>query len=392
MRANRRSGRIAKEVPILLLGTDTTGKVFSEETKTVVLSRHGAGIISRYVFAPDEVLTMRLLGTQEEAEIRLVGKIGGESGEHVYGVAFVDTELGFWPIEFPPAEVTEAEVPAVFFECSFCHSRQSIEPAEIEEDVYNVNGSVLRACKTCGRSTPWTQATDQTGENLSGSDAVSASSAAHIASITSSSAQLPKKSQEPLSPLSPKQGPSWDGENTPGSISTSSRHTSLVSHTNTAFSPYSNTALQTLPTAAVQTATRESSRQVRKIAEAGATEDSAVAKFSHGDEVLSGSQKSPQPVDANGRRINRRKHTRVRVTFSACIRDAIHSDDIVECENVSKGGLCFHSRKQYAVGAKVEIAAPFAPGEPALFVAAEIKRVEELVGTNSFRYGAAYLK
>jgi len=40
----RRSSRIPKEIPILLVGSDMEGKVFSEQAKTVLLSRHGAGI------------------------------------------------------------------------------------------------------------------------------------------------------------------------------------------------------------------------------------------------------------------------------------------------------------------------------------------------------------
>lgn len=74
----RRSGRIWEEVDIVLLGTDTTGKVFSEQTKTSVLGRHRAGVVSRYRFAPDEVLTLRIPDSNKEAEIRLVGENGGE--------------------------------------------------------------------------------------------------------------------------------------------------------------------------------------------------------------------------------------------------------------------------------------------------------------------------
>jgi hypothetical protein len=55
----RRSGRVAKEISILLFGTDTSGHVFSEETRMVVLSRHGAGILSRPKLAADEILTLR---------------------------------------------------------------------------------------------------------------------------------------------------------------------------------------------------------------------------------------------------------------------------------------------------------------------------------------------
>jgi hypothetical protein len=44
----RRSGRVSVAVPILIIGSDAEGRVFSEETHTVVLSRHGAGIVSQY--------------------------------------------------------------------------------------------------------------------------------------------------------------------------------------------------------------------------------------------------------------------------------------------------------------------------------------------------------
>ena len=42
----RSSGRIPKQIPILLIGSDLDGKVFSESTNTVLLSLHGAGIVS----------------------------------------------------------------------------------------------------------------------------------------------------------------------------------------------------------------------------------------------------------------------------------------------------------------------------------------------------------
>lgn len=63
----RRSGRISREIPIVLLGTDTSGRVFSEQTQTPVLSLHGAGILSRYKFAPHEVLTLRLAGFKSQS-------------------------------------------------------------------------------------------------------------------------------------------------------------------------------------------------------------------------------------------------------------------------------------------------------------------------------------
>jgi hypothetical protein len=97
-------------------------------------------------------------------------------------------------------------------------------------------------------------------------------------------------------------------------------------------------------------------------------------------------------LDANGRPINKRRHVRITVSFSACVHHPAHADEVVECENVSKGGVCFHSLQQYGLDSLIELAAPFSPGEAALFVPAQIKRVEALSGGLVFRYGVEYVK
>jgi hypothetical protein len=71
----RRSGRITLAVPILLIGSDSVGKVFSEQTHTVMLSLHGAGIVSRYRLVAEQQLVLREKATNREAEIRVVGEI-----------------------------------------------------------------------------------------------------------------------------------------------------------------------------------------------------------------------------------------------------------------------------------------------------------------------------
>ena len=111
----RRSGRIAKEIHILLFGTDTSGHIFSEETSTVVLSRHGAGIVSRHKVAADEVLTLRLSGTSAEAGVRLVGQMGQETRGYTYGVKFLDSDLDFWELKFPAPLQWHSDPDAVAF-------------------------------------------------------------------------------------------------------------------------------------------------------------------------------------------------------------------------------------------------------------------------------------
>ena len=54
--------------------------------------------------------------------------------------------------------------------------------------------------------------------------------------------------------------------------------------------------------------------------------------------------------------------------------------------------MCFHSLQVYPLDSLIEVAAPFSPGETALFVPAQIKRVETLSGGLVFRYGVEYTR
>ena len=89
---------------------------------------------------------------------------------------------------------------------------------------------------------------------------------------------------------------------------------------------------------------------------------------------------------------NRRKHPRVKVKYSACIRNQERGDDIVACEDMSKGGLRFKSSKNYYAKSLIEVAVPYQPGQPAIFVPAQIVFVEELPEQRLFRCGVQYLK
>jgi hypothetical protein len=102
----------------------------------------------------------------------------------------------------------------------------------------------------------------------------------------------------------------------------------------------------------------------------------------------------PPPLQENpaAARVNRRKHPRVQVTYSACIRHPQRGDDIVTCEDMSKGGLRFKSHQQYYVRSFIEVAVPYQPGQPAIFVPAQIVFVEELPEQTLFRCGVQYLK
>jgi hypothetical protein len=290
----RRSSRIPKEINVLLVGSDTEGKVFSEQTKTVLLSRHGAGIVSRYKLSAEQELFLRRLDTNKEAEVRLVGQIGVEGEVYTYGVAFLDSTNNFWGVDFPAPSEDEKRMRMVSLECGSCETQETVEQSDLESDVYRINEGIVRYCKKCGSSTFW-------------------------------------------------KGASGGVEEAPVMVETA---------------------------------------RGRSI---GWVPDEEQAAFP----VAVAAPAEPAPAV---HRENRRKYLRTKVNFKACIRSFTNGDDIVTCEDVSRGGLCFKSRKPYPENFKVEVAAPYTPGVPNFFTPAEIVYVREVKGEKKFRCGVAYLK
>lgn len=88
---------------------------------------------------------------------------------------------------------------------------------------------------------------------------------------------------------------------------------------------------------------------------------------------------------------NRRRERRTKVKYNACIRVSGWGEEVVPCEDVSRGGFCFHSKRQYSVETMIEAAVPYMPGGVSIFVPAQIANAAALQG-GPFRYGAAYIR
>ena len=284
----RRSSRIPKEISILLIGSDMEGKMFSEQAKTVLLSRHGAGIVSEYKLSPEQEMIIRSLETNKEAEVRVVGQLGSVGESYTYGVAFLKQNIDFWGIEFPPVSQSEKEANRVLLQCGSCKAQEMVEQSDLESDVYIVNEGIVRFCKSCGTSTFWKRA----GDTAEG------------------------------------EAPALQAEQNP---------------------------------VAAEPAEKESIDSLTDLRPSLRAE-------------------------------NRRKHVRTKVNFKACVRTFTLGDDIVTCEDISRGGLRFKSRKKYSAKTDIEVAAPYSPGSPNIFVRGQIVRIEEVPGEKFFRYGVAYAK
>ena len=151
----RRSGRIALSVPILLIGSNSEGKVFTEKTRTVVVSLHGAGILSRNKLMAEQILVLREEATNREAEIRVVGEIGQQGKMYAYGVAFVDATLHFWRTNFPAGAASSERPATLLLECSGCEDVTELTNGDYEYDICAIHGGLAQYCGACGLLTVW---------------------------------------------------------------------------------------------------------------------------------------------------------------------------------------------------------------------------------------------
>jgi hypothetical protein len=370
----RSSGRIPKGIPILLIGSDLNGKVFSESTTTVLLSLHGAGILSRHKLSPEQELVLRWPERNKEAEIRVVGQVGEQSGKHTYGVAFFDPHLNFWEIDFPPISEVERQLGLISLRCSSCDALEKVDDSSFEADICATNEGVLRYCKRCGAATLWKPASGAlTRQPVAG--------AAPQQTVPAAIPQSPASAQLPLfsasaAPPPPTPAPASNRDPAPPSplIAPSEPQPSFYAQSR-GVSPDSSSSPNFL--ASRPDSPRDS--VAASVDPVGAPQAAVL--------TLSG----PAAEKPAAPRVNRRKHPRVKVSYSACVRLPGRPDDIVQCEDMSKGGLRFKSRQRYYAQSFIEVAVPYEPGQPAIFVPAQIVFAEELPELRLFRCGVQYL-
>ena len=104
----RRSQRVFLSVPVLVRGEAEGSPTFVEETRTLVVSAHGALITLAKIVKVGEPLRLRNLKTMEErpCQVAHVGPI--LEGKNQIGVEFFEPSAHFWHIAFPPEESTPA--------------------------------------------------------------------------------------------------------------------------------------------------------------------------------------------------------------------------------------------------------------------------------------------
>lgn len=150
----RRSARIPREIAVFLIGSDLSGKVFLEQTNTIEVSQHGAGVVSRHKLAPEQEIVVRRQDTNQEVEVRVVRVVGSESDSYTYGLAFMASNVKLWDVECPPLTESEQKALLSLFECSGCEGREMVDDVDRASSGSAVN-EVMLFCKRCQSATHW---------------------------------------------------------------------------------------------------------------------------------------------------------------------------------------------------------------------------------------------
>jgi hypothetical protein len=98
----RRGHRIMLAIPILIAGAREDGRHFSEKTRALVVSSHGALILLAEKVNPGQSLTIQHAKSGEQRECTIVD-VGEQHGiRREVGIELLDPSARFWHVAFPP--------------------------------------------------------------------------------------------------------------------------------------------------------------------------------------------------------------------------------------------------------------------------------------------------
>jgi len=106
--ARRRSTRLAIAIPVTISGKDAGGHTFKENSRTVIINKHGAKILTFHELALSSELTVenRALGRAARATVVWVGDRPSPKDPVEVGLQLFHAE-NIWGIEFPPDDWQE---------------------------------------------------------------------------------------------------------------------------------------------------------------------------------------------------------------------------------------------------------------------------------------------
>ena len=101
-------------------------------------------------------------------------------------------------------------------------------------------------------------------------------------------------------------------------------------------------------------------------------------------------EQKPNPPSTSSQADERRKNRRTKMKMTACVRYS-GLEDIVACEDISKGGFRFIGPRKYREGTRVEVSAPYTKSNNNMFSMASITYSHKMAD-GQFRHGVSYTK
>ncbi|HKT10998.1 MAG TPA: PilZ domain-containing protein [Terriglobia bacterium] len=155
----RRSDRILLTIPLTVKGTDTKGRTFQAEARTLVLNRHGGRIRTKHRLQADQRLSITNTMSRRSSEFRVVGPVSpfsDQGGE--YGVEYLHPGQDIWGIQFPPLQHGEVEKSNALLECRKCGQVELLAVSLVEVEVLETSGILSRHCESCNAISQWSYA------------------------------------------------------------------------------------------------------------------------------------------------------------------------------------------------------------------------------------------
>lgn len=165
----RRSDRVALTLLLEASGTDSQGQEFSEATRTLLINRSGAVILSLRELTPNQQIHVRRRAPSEahrHARVRVVGQFGQQKEGYLYGVEILDPEADLWGVEFPPPGEPAETVARMLLQCTYCRGREVVYLNEMELRGFETNRGIARHCTKCGVPSIWVQAPHENEQKL----------------------------------------------------------------------------------------------------------------------------------------------------------------------------------------------------------------------------------
>jgi hypothetical protein len=152
----RRSPRLAVDLPIRVFGMDPQGAEFVEDSHTLAVSKHGAKIQLHHQLIPDHEIKIVCLETHQEAVFRVVAKASAAAPSHtLWGIECLNPAHDIWGVDTPPPGPEDQRSVRVMLECPECRTRELFFVEESRLEPIRDFGGVVRECRACGSTGIW---------------------------------------------------------------------------------------------------------------------------------------------------------------------------------------------------------------------------------------------